>query len=255
MDVSWRGLEVGKRVKLHAVRADNAYVDHAAPMPVGTVLAIRTDEGLEITASVVRVHEQVGGSSEVPGMQIVPLDLAGAAQAWWTARVEAAPPPVQVVAEPPAPVAVQAPAPVAPSPVAALAAAPEYDPRAEITSRPTLTVNTVEVARVLAATGQSMPNTDASRTEVMTAMPDPDAVVDGVVETTASDDGLVDDGRRTMVMSSVDIAAVVEAAEAETSGPVNGDDDGPSGDGPSSDGNGAPAGGKRKRGGRRGKKR
>ena len=117
------------------------------------------------------------------------------------------------------------------------------------------TVSTVEVQRFLAATGQSMPNTDASRTEIMTAVPDPDAVVDGVVETTASDDGLVDDGRRTMVMSSVDIAAVVEAAEAETSGPVNGDDDGPSGDGPSSDGNGAPAGGKRKRGGRRGKKR
>jgi hypothetical protein len=164
----------------------------------------------------------------------VPLGLAGAAHAWWQARVEAVP----------APVSVQA-----------LAAAPEYDPRAEISSRPTLTVNTVEVERFLAATGQSVPNTDASSTEIMTAVPDPDAVVDGVVETTASDDGLVDDGRRTMVMSSVDIAAVVEAAEAETSGPVS-DDDGPSGDGPSSDGNGAPAGGKRKRsGGRRGKKR
>lgn len=238
VDVSWRGLEVGKRVKLHAVRADNAYVDHAAPMPVGTMLAIRTDEGYEITASVVRVHEQVGGSTEVPGMQIVPLNLSAEAQAWWSARVE-------VVAAPPV---VQAPAPQ-PAPE------PAIDPRAEITARPTLTMSTVEVERFMAAAA----NTDASPTQVMTAMPDPDAVVDGVVETTASDDGLVDDGRRTMVMSSVDIAAVVEAAEAENSGPIT-DEDGPSGDGPSSDGNGngngAAASGKRKRsGGRRSKKR
>lgn len=244
VDVSWRGLEVGKRVKLHAVHAADAYLDHGTPMPVGTVLSIRTDEGLEIAATVVRVHEQVGGSTEVPGMQVVPRELAGEAQAWWAARVEAS-------AAPPPPVVVQPPPVVVPEP----APAPVPDPRAEITSRPTLTMSTVELERAMAAAAAG--NTDASRTEVMAAVTDPEAAVDGVVVTSASDDGLVDDGRRTTVMSAADISAVVEAAETETSGPVGGEDDGPSTDGPSGEGNGngAAAGGKRKRGGRRSKKR
>lgn len=247
VDVSWRGLEVGRRIKLRAVHADNAFLDHTTPMPVGTVLSIRTDEGHEIPATVVRVHEQVGGSNEIPGMQIVPKGLAGAAKEWWTTRAEAT-----VTAEVPAPPAA---APIDGTPVLSMAAmhAAQSDPRAEITGRPTLTMSTVEIER-RAAVGAS-DDAAASRTEVMTAM-SPDAL-DGVVETSASDDGLVDDGRRTMAMSAVDISAIVEAGiEAEPSGAI--DDDGPSGDGPSGDSGptGAGATSKKKRpGGKRSKRR
>jgi hypothetical protein len=87
------------------------------------VLALKTDEGVEIVATVLRVHEQVGGTTEVPGMQVKPT-LAGAAAAWWKARAEA-----------PAPVTVVAVAPISP---AALAAA--EDPRASIVAKPTLTM-------------------------------------------------------------------------------------------------------------------
>lgn len=241
VDVTWRGLEVGKRVKLHAVHASDAYLDHSSPMPVGSTLVIKTDEGLEIGVQVRRVHEQVGGSTEVPGMLVVPGAMAGEAAAWWGKRVEAtddaaavSPSPSTVsvtvpgtvtTAEPVAP-----PQPPVPSPAALFAS---NDPWSEITSRPTLTMSAVELERALAAATE--PDRDGSRTEVMPAM-NPD-MLDGVVETTASDDGLVDDGRRTMVMSAVDVSAIVEAAETESSGGVSsGDEDGPSGDGPSASG-------------------
>jgi hypothetical protein len=231
VDVSWRGLEVGKRIKLHAVHPaelGGAYLDHGTPMPVGTALMIRTDEGLEIAATVVRVHEQVGGSTEVPGMQVVPKALEGEAKAWWS-KLELPPSPAPAAAPVPVPV------PASPPP------SPPSDPRAEITNRPTLTMSTVEMERALAAAGAPV-NSDASRTELMPAI-NSDTLDGVVVDTTAVDDGLVDDGRRTMAMSAIDISAIVEAGESETSGPIgngNGDDDGPSGDGPSGDGSGDP---------------
>jgi hypothetical protein len=220
VDVTWRGLEVGKRVKLRAIHPADAYIDHTTPMPVGTSLVVKTDEGLEIEVTVARVHEQVGGSSETPGMQVVP-QLEGAAAAWWQARAEEVP--VPAAQEPPAGSA---------------------DPRAAITAKPTLTMSAVEVERAMSAVRGSDAEPDAARTEVMGAV-DPAALgLDGddgggVVQ----DDGLVDDGRRTAVMSAIDVSAIVAAAEADTSGPVsNGGngaadaDDGPSGDGPTGDG-------------------
>jgi hypothetical protein len=251
VDVTWRGLEVGKRVKLHAIHPGDAYIDHATPMPVGTVLAIRTDEGLEIAATVTRVHEQVGGSNEVPGMQVKPT-LAGAAAEWWKARAEAVPvaPPV-VMVTPPAPVTQVTVAPVSP---AALAAA--EDPRASIVAKPTLTMSTVEVQRAMAAAGAVTEEQDAGRTEVMSAV---DAATIEALAASAeepTDPRLVDDGRNTMVMSAVDVNAIVEAAEAEAdvSG-GNGTGEEPSSDdaGSTRPGMGAGAGGKKKRG-KRGKR-
>jgi hypothetical protein len=212
VDVTWRGLEVGKRVKLHAIHPGDAYIDHATPMPVGTVLAIRTDEGLEIAATVTRVHEQVGGSNEVPGMTVAPVSPA------------------------------------------ALAAA--EDPRASIVAKPTLTMSTVEVQRAMAAAGAVTEEQDAGRTEVMSAV---DAATIEALAASAeepTDPRLVDDGRNTMVMSAVDVNAIVEAAEAEAdvSG-GNGTGEEPSSDdaGSTRPGMGAGAGGKKKRG-KRGKR-
>lgn len=240
VDVTWRGLEVGKRVKLHAIHAGDAYIDHTTPMPVGTVLALQTDEGVEIAATVVRVHEQVGGSNEVPGMLIKP-HLTGAAAQWWDARREASPPP-------PRPASDSEPPPMGAMSPAALAARRD-DPRAAIASKPTLTMSTVEVERALAAVKNDVPaEMDAGNTEVMAAVDDATLAAIAASDE-SSDSNLVDDGKRTMVMSAVDVNAIVEAADAEAdvSGGVNGDE--PSGDGGPGDSRGGQ--GKKRRGKRR----
>jgi hypothetical protein len=93
VDVTYRGIEVGKRAKLTEVAPDAGYVEVAAPMPVGSTVVLATDDGIAITAEVRGVHEQVGGSDRPPGMKVAPT-LEGAAVAWWSQRVTvaAAPP-------------------------------------------------------------------------------------------------------------------------------------------------------------------
>ena len=55
-------------------------------MPVGTAIALATDEGVVIEAVVTEIREQVAGADRAPGMKIVPV-LAGATASWWQARV------------------------------------------------------------------------------------------------------------------------------------------------------------------------
>ncbi|HVV83218.1 MAG TPA: hypothetical protein VHE35_09060 [Kofleriaceae bacterium] len=84
IDVTWRGLEVGRQVPLHSVTDDHGRIDVALPMPVGSTVALRAD-GLEIAAVVSRVHEQSSAGGETAGMVVAPaLDEAG--RAWWSAR-------------------------------------------------------------------------------------------------------------------------------------------------------------------------
>jgi len=87
VDVTWRGIDVGRRVRLRAVTARAGRLDHGTPMPVGTPLTLITDEGIDIRATVLRVHEQVGGATEAAGMWIAPVG-AGDEVAWWHARAE-----------------------------------------------------------------------------------------------------------------------------------------------------------------------
>jgi hypothetical protein len=242
VDVTWRGLEVGKRIKLHAIKTDNAYIDHTTPMPVGTVLALKTDEGVEIPVTVLRVHEQVGGSTEIPGMHVKPT-LSGAAAQWWDQRREPSPAPAV-----PRTITDSQPPPMGP---AALAAAATDDPRAAITAKPTLTMSTVEVQRALAAVkGEVVEELDAGNTEVMAAVDDATLAAIEAGEQ-SGDNNIVDDGKRTMVMSAVDVNAIVEASssDADVSGPMNGEE-------PSSDDAGASGsrGGKGKRRGKRNKR-
>lgn len=233
VDVTWRGLEVGKRVKLHAIHAGEAYIDHSTPMPVGTVLALKTDEGLEIAVTVLRVHEQVGGTNEVPGMQIKP-HLSGAAAQWWDARREPAP------------------APAVPRTITDSQPPPMGDPRESIVAKPTLTMSTVEVERALKAVkGEVDEESDAGNTEVMTAVDEATLAAIAASSDEPTDPRLVDDGRRTMQMSVADVNAIVEATDdsADVTGPMNGGNG--HGDEPSSDDAGASgsrAGGKKKRG-------
>ncbi len=235
VDVTWRGLEVGRRVKLRAIRPATAQLDHGTPMPVGTVLAIKTDEGIELTATVTRVHEQVGGSTEVPGMQVVPA-LEGAAQAWWQARAEPEPEPV-----------------VAP-PIAVTEVGDASD-------RTTLSMTKAQLADALAAVRRARDQDasgggveDTANTQVMAAVSDEDLAAMEAAEAGADSsaslssssepsDGDADndsgrgneEGGRTMVMSAVDVAAIVDAATGGTR-TGEGDDDGASQDGPSQDG-------------------
>lgn len=87
VDLSYRGLALGKRIKLTQVRADAGWLELPAPMPIGTVIGIATEDGVMIEARVAEVHEQVTGRERPPGMRVVPAFEAEAARAWWQARV------------------------------------------------------------------------------------------------------------------------------------------------------------------------
>jgi hypothetical protein len=73
-------------VKLTQLRPSTGYVEMPTPMPVGTAIAIATEDGVTMDAIVAEIHEQVGGSTQVPGMLVQPA-LDGAAADWWRARV------------------------------------------------------------------------------------------------------------------------------------------------------------------------
>lgn len=225
VDVSWRGLEVGRRVPLRAIGATSARLDHGAPMPVGTGLALRTDDGLEVHAVVVRVYEPVTGAAEVAGMQIAPK-LDGEARAWWQARVEAAP---DVASAGSADrVAIDR------SPVAAM----RREPAPPVRETPTESAIAPESVD------------DAANTEVMPAMTEEAlAAIEARAEAAFGDDAA-----RTQVMSAAEVAEIADSA----SGPVPLDDEdeelGPD-SGPIA--NGAPADGraKKRRGSSRRRKR
>ena len=87
VDLTYRGLPLGRRVKLAQVRPTTAYLEMPTPMPVGTTIAIATDEGVAIEATVNAIHEQTGGSDKPPGMTISPALASDATRAWWSARV------------------------------------------------------------------------------------------------------------------------------------------------------------------------
>ena len=82
VDVTYRGLEIGRRMKLTQVGPSTAYLEHGTPMPVGSQMELTTDDGLTISAVVLRVHEQVAGAEQAPGMR-VRASLEGAATGWW----------------------------------------------------------------------------------------------------------------------------------------------------------------------------
>lgn len=87
VDLTYRGLALGRRIKLTSVRPTTGYLELPMPMPVGTLIAINTDEGVQLEATVAAIHEQVGGSDRVPGMIVKPSLADEAAGSWWKARV------------------------------------------------------------------------------------------------------------------------------------------------------------------------
>jgi hypothetical protein len=87
VDVTYRGLEVGRRLKLTQVGPSTAYLEHGTPMPVGAQVELAVADGVTIPAVVLRVHEQVAGADQPPGMRLRAAGLDGAAAGWWQERV------------------------------------------------------------------------------------------------------------------------------------------------------------------------
>jgi hypothetical protein len=87
VDLTYRGISLGRRIKLGQVRPSSGYLELATPMPVGTHVAIASDDGVTIEATVTWVYEQVAGSDRAPGMIVAPALAAEPAASWWKARV------------------------------------------------------------------------------------------------------------------------------------------------------------------------
>lgn len=191
VDLTYRGLQLGRRIKLTAVRPSTGYLELPTPMPVGTAIAILTDETVALEAMVVEIHEQVGGSDRVPGMVVRPKLEADAANKWWQARV----------------------------------ALPELEPRparpASLIPQPPIVASVVVQKRVLRDTQvhSAVPELveEGHDTSVMDAVDlNSPAFADSfhagpsVVEAVArpSNPGVQDDGKPTTMMEAVDLAAL-----------------------------------------------
>ena len=239
VDVTYRGLEVGRRIKLTEVSPASGYLEVAIPMPVGTTIEVAIADGVTIAAVVRGVHEQVSGSPRPPGMQIAPDLAADAARAWWSERV--------TISE--AEVAQQRAARTSQMSIAeteTVRAAAERDRKASgappVQSRKTRPMAEGEVKDVVAvAEAASVFHEIAGRGHALTPG-------DGVPTGRIDEDGIVDDGKKTEVMSAVDPellarltgsgempivddgkktlvmdTATIEAAMAEDSGPTSAD--------------------------------
>ncbi len=88
VDLSYRGLALGKRIKLTQVRPHSGYLEMPTPMPVGTTIGIATDDGVLLEAVVAEVREQVGGAEHPPGMLVKPTLSVEAQDRWWRSRID-----------------------------------------------------------------------------------------------------------------------------------------------------------------------
>ena len=174
VDLTYRGLSLGRRVKLAQIRPTTGYIELPAPMPVGTPIGILTDDTVALDAIVVEIHEQVAGSDRPPGMVVKPKLDGDAAKAWWAQRVTM---PEEMK---------QAPAPPPPPP-------------------PKVPESVVVVSRRMTNPGIGVPTIvdDGQDTGVMDAV-DPAALED----TAIAEVPLQDDGKKTMMMDAVDLAAL-----------------------------------------------
>jgi hypothetical protein len=209
VDLSYRGLALGKRIKLTQVRAGAGYLEVSSPMPVGTTISIATDEGVALDVTVTEVREQTSAGDRVPGMVVRPKLDVDAARTWWKQRVT-------IVDEPTAP-------------------PPDADGKVTVRSR-----------RMSAQPAIPELVDDGRNTAVMQTMDD--AAADAVLANrtdpslprmTEDAPTLIDDGKRTMMMDALDLEALGLDPTAASSGgmpAVTDEDSGGSGNGDKTDG-------------------
>ncbi|MBA3459841.1 MAG: hypothetical protein H0T46_07760 [Deltaproteobacteria bacterium] len=211
VDLGYRGLTLGRRVKLSQVRPSSGYLETPAPMPVGTAIVIATDEGHSIKAKVLAIHEQTGGSDKAPGMTVAP-ELAGEAiESWWRARVSYPDEPRPSTTELPVvsrtsskPITVRPRAHAVPDdvpPISELvaAAAKDIQPAGGNTDvMPVIRDVPNDKATMI------MPAIDQELLEQLTR---PSGEIEQLVRTTGEHE-VIDDGKQTMIMDAIDPAAL-----------------------------------------------
>ena len=250
VDLTYRGLPLGRRIKLTRVRPTNGYLEHPTPMPVGTAISFSTDDGMTFDAVVEAIHEQVGGSAQAPGMRVKPVFATDQLKTWWTSRAEPEPEPAPVAAAPerakPVTVRPRTQTVPEPMPAAASSAQPSITPATELADTPHAPTPAVQFpVHTIPGTMQVPPGMTpptgtpktGKATTVMNAV-DQDTLAqltkdDSVEQLTrrTGEHEVVDDGLRTTVMDAVDPAALgldVSMLSSE-SGPMEAvDDDEPS---------------------------
>jgi len=209
VDLTYRGLSLGRRIKLTQIRPTTGYLEHPTPMPVGTPVSIAADDGVVLDAVVMHVHEQVGGSDKAPGMTVKPALATDPLVTWWKTRV--------TLPELDAPKRIERARPVTvrprthtipqPPPQGALVDDPDPAPvaRVEPDARKTTVMNAV----------------DQELLEQLTRNPNE---IEQLVRRTGEHE-VVDDGKRTILMDAVDPATLGLDVTASGSMPAAGDDD------------------------------
>ncbi len=206
VDLTYRGLSLGRRVKLTQVRPSTGYLETPAPMPVGTSILIATDEGVQVEATVTSIHEQVGGSDNPPGMTVAPKLAGEATESWWRARVtypEEVKPTAPAVARTSSQVTVRPRTHTIPEPIQAT---PEP---IQATTDVIPVLAEIAVLPVVAALPESkatmvMPAIDQELLESLTRK---SGEIEQLVRTTGEHE-VVDDGRSTTVMDAIDPSAL-----------------------------------------------
>ncbi len=204
VDLSYRGLALGKRIKLTQVRQAAGFLELPTPMPVGTTIGIATDDGVLLEATVAEVREQITGAERTPGMLIKPKLEADAARAWWKQRVSA---PEERV--------------------------PQADAEGKVTvvsrrmSGETAIPEVMDDGRntaVMSAIDDSLPPNVTGEMPIVGEPTDPS--LPRISAEMAAQNPIVDDGKRTMMMDAVDLAALgLDPAASSGSMPAASDED------------------------------
>ena len=226
VDLTYRGLSLGRRIKLTQVRPSTGYLEHPTPMPVGTKLSVVTDEGETFDAVVTHIHEQVGGSEKAPGMTVKPSVIT----TWWTTRVtlpEAEPPraPERAKSVTVRPRSHTMPA---PPPEGALLVDAESSRAPTIVDTQPMTVSPGQpMAAMPAADGDKKTAImNAVDQELLSQLTREAGDLEAIVRSTGEHE-IVDDGQRTVAMAAVDPAALGLEVSASGQFPVvSGDEEG-----------------------------
>jgi hypothetical protein len=225
VDLTYRGLVLGKRVKLSQVRPSTGYLELPTPMPVGTSIGIAAEDGTAFDATVTEAIEQVSGRDGVPGMTVRPRLDGDAVKSWWKAKV-ALPDVVKVE----------------PAPVIGIV-------RSKRASNVGAVPELVDDGRNTAVQDAVDPAKLGVRADTDAEL-DPDTQVIPTLDVPLRESNptltpIVDDGRSTIAMDAIDLAALGLDASISGQIPIAKDDDGDD-DSKPGDSKSGPAG-KRKR--------
>lgn len=203
VDLAYRGLPLGRRIKLTQIRPSTGYLEIPAPMPVGSTITITADDGIAIEATVAAIQEQIGGIDRAPGMIIKPA-LEGAAVDWWKARVV-------LPDEPPKP------RPRARVTTVRPRSQTEQSPPPSITDRMPTVVEPIVLEDDNTKRTTVMNAVDQELLEQLAKNPE-----DPVMRSTG-EHAVVDDGKRTVIMESVEPEAEAEEEPGDDKPKPNGD--------------------------------